>query len=112
MGRRAKRGVARLEVVAPPPAPRHPPGGDDERSFNAGPEIVRHQAGVLAVRSRVAAAAGGLAPTRAAEPAPERAPEAPEGEREELAEARARLAERTEALAQAEAALTNRIAEL
>src|SRR5689334_7983714 len=62
---------AKLAVVpSPAPAPNRPPAGYDARTVAEAAEILRHQTLVLGVRSRVAAAAGGLPPVASHEPAP------------------------------------------
>lgn len=71
--RRAKHAVALAAVPPPAPAPTRPAAGYDARTVAEAAEILRHQALVLGVRSRVAAAAGGLAPI--AEPAQAALPE-------------------------------------
>src|SRR4051812_34411564 len=64
MRRRTKNAAVRLEAVPEPPVSKHPPGGYDERTIAEALEVVRHQTRVLEIRSRVAAASGGLAPIR------------------------------------------------
>src|SRR5438552_16831659 len=67
MARNAKR-ATRLEAVPELPAVAPPAGGYSHDEFMAAVDIVRHQALVLQVRSRIAASAAGLPVRTPAEP--------------------------------------------
>ena len=110
MARQTKKAtVARLEVVPEPPAFEHPAGGYSDDEFAEAIEIVRHQALVLKIRSRVAALSAGL-PLTLAEPTQRHEPVSLLKVRRDAREIE--LEEATAALRDAQAALARRGSDL